>query len=51
MPPVGVAAFPNENTDPLRECAERSYNGHHWTDMSPVGISQHWKNQINWFAT
>ena len=33
MPTVGVAAFPNENTDPLREWAERSYNGHYWTDM------------------
>ena len=35
--PVGVAAFPHENTIPLREWAERSYNIQHWTDMPSGG--------------
>ena len=34
--PVGVAAFPSENTVPLREWSERGYNVQHWTDM-PAG--------------
>ena len=34
--PVGVAAFPVENTVPLREWSERAYNVQHWTDM-PAG--------------
>ena len=34
--PVGVAAFPRENTVPIREWSERSYNVQHWTDM-PAG--------------
>lgn len=34
--PVGVAAFPRENTVPLREWSERAYNVQHWTDM-PAG--------------
>ena len=34
--PVAIAAFPNENTVPLREWSERSYNVQHWTDM-PAG--------------
>lgn len=34
--PVAVAAFPRENTVPLREWSERSYNVQHWTDM-PAG--------------
>ena len=35
--PVAVAAFPHENTIPLREWAERSYNVKHWTDMPSGG--------------
>ena len=35
--PVAVAAFPHENTVPLREWAERSYNVKHWTDMPSGG--------------
>ncbi len=35
--PVGVAAFPHENTVPLREWAERSFNVQHWTDMPSGG--------------
>ena len=35
--PVAVAAFPRENTVPLREWAERSYNIQHWTDMPSGG--------------
>ena len=35
--PVGVAAFPRENTVPLREWAERSFNIQHWTDMPSGG--------------
>ena len=35
--PVGVAAFPRENTVPLREWAERSFNVQHWTDMPSGG--------------
>jgi pimeloyl-ACP methyl ester carboxylesterase len=35
--PVGVAAFPYENTVPIREWAERSYNVQHWTDMPSGG--------------
>ena len=35
--PVAVAAFPHENTVPLREWAERSYNVQHWTDMPSGG--------------
>ncbi len=35
--PVAVAAFPRENTVPLREWAERSFNIQHWTDM-PSGV-------------
>ncbi len=35
--PVGVAAFPKENTVPVREWAERSYNIQHWTDMPSGG--------------
>jgi pimeloyl-ACP methyl ester carboxylesterase len=34
--PVGVAAFPSENTVPLREWSDRGYNVQHWTDM-PAG--------------
>ena len=34
--PVGVAAFPRENTVPLREWSDRGYNVQHWTDM-PAG--------------
>ena len=34
--PVAVAAFPSENTVPLREWSERGYNVQHWTDM-PAG--------------
>ncbi len=34
--PVGVAAFPSENTVPIREWSERSFNVQHWTDM-PAG--------------
>ena len=34
--PVGIAAFPSENTVPSREWSERSYNVQHWTDM-PAG--------------
>jgi len=34
--PVGVAAFPSENTVPIREWSERGYNVQHWTDM-PAG--------------
>ena len=35
--PVGVAAFPRENTVPLREWTERSFNIQHWTDMPSGG--------------
>ena len=35
--PVSVAAFPHENTVPLREWAERSYNVQHWTNMPSGG--------------
>ena len=35
--PVAVAAFPHENTIPVREWAERSYNIQHWTDMPSGG--------------
>ena len=35
--PVGIAAFPHENTIPLREWAERSYNIQHWTNMPSGG--------------
>ena len=35
--PVGIAAFPHENTMPLREWTERSYNVQHWTDMPSGG--------------
>ncbi len=35
--PVAVAAFPRENTVPLREWAERSFNVQHWTDMPSGG--------------
>jgi len=35
--PVAVAAFPGENTVPLREWAERSFNLQHWTDMPSGG--------------
>jgi pimeloyl-ACP methyl ester carboxylesterase len=35
--PVAVAAFPHENTIPLREWAERFYNVKHWTDMPSGG--------------
>jgi len=34
--PVGIAAFPSENTVPIREWSERSFNVQHWTDM-PAG--------------
>ncbi|HIM37922.1 MAG TPA: epoxide hydrolase [Dehalococcoidia bacterium] len=34
--PVGIASFPKENTVPLREWAERSFNIQQWTDM-PAG--------------
>ena len=34
--PVAVAAFPSENTVPLREWSERGYNVQYWTDM-PAG--------------
>jgi len=34
---VPVAAFPGENTVPLREWAERSFNLQHWTDMPSGG--------------
>ena len=34
--PVAIAAFPSENTVPLREWSERAYNVQHWTDM-PAG--------------
>ena len=35
--PCGIASFPGENTVPLREWAERSYNIQHWTDMPSGG--------------
>ena len=35
--PVAVAAFPRENTVPLREWTERSFNVQHWTDMPSGG--------------
>jgi pimeloyl-ACP methyl ester carboxylesterase len=35
--PCGIASFPGENTVPLREWAERSYNVQHWTDMPSGG--------------
>ena len=35
--PCGIASFPGENTVPLRELAERSYNIQHWTDMPSGG--------------
>ncbi len=35
--PVAVAAFPHENTVPLREWAERSFNIQQWTDMPSGG--------------
>ena len=35
--PVAVAAFPAENTVPLREWAERSFNIQQWTDMPSGG--------------
>ena len=35
--PVAVASFPGENSIPLREWAERSYNVQHWTDMPSGG--------------
>ena len=35
--PVAVASFPGENSVPLREWAERSYNVQHWTDMPSGG--------------
>jgi pimeloyl-ACP methyl ester carboxylesterase len=35
--PCGIASFPGENTVPLREWAERSYNVQHWTDMPGGG--------------
>ena len=35
--PVGIASFPKENTVPLREWAERSFNIQQWTDMPSGG--------------
>ncbi|GIS94307.1 MAG: hypothetical protein CM1200mP22_15440 [Dehalococcoidia bacterium] len=35
--PCGIASFPGENTVPIREWAERSYNVQHWTDMASGG--------------
>ncbi|MDA1127676.1 MAG: epoxide hydrolase [Chloroflexi bacterium] len=35
--PVGIAAFPRENSVPLREWAERSFNIQQWTDMPSGG--------------
>lgn len=35
--PVAVAAFPRENTVPLRDWAERSFNIQQWTDMPSGG--------------
>ena len=35
--PVAIAAFPKENSVPLREWAERSFNVQHWTDMPSGG--------------
>ena len=35
--PVAIASFPRENTVPLREWAERSFNIQQWTDMPSGG--------------
>ena len=35
--PTGIAAFPSENTVPIREWSERGYNVQHWTDMPSGG--------------
>jgi len=35
--PVAIASFPQENSVPLREWAERSFNIQQWTDMPSGG--------------